>query len=60
VVKVGRFFASSKTCSQCGHVNRTLTLADRTWTCGGCGLIHDRDWNAATNIEAEALRLVEA
>lgn len=57
VVKVGRFFASSKTCSDCGHVNKELTLSDRKWTCQGCGTIHDRDWNAAKNIEFEALRL---
>jgi len=60
VIKVGRFFASSKICSNCGHVNTSLTLADRTWTCTGCGVTHDRDWNASKNIEAEALRLVSA
>lgn len=56
--KVGRFYASSKTCSDCGHVNKDLTLSDRQWTCGGCGTIHDRDWNAAKNIETETLRLI--
>lgn len=60
VVKVGRFFASSKTCGDCGHVNKDLTLSDRTWTCKGCGAIHDRDWNASRNIEVEALRLIGA
>jgi putative transposase len=58
VVRVGRFFASSKTCSSCGHVNQALTLADRQWTCPGCGALHDRDWNASKNLAAEALRLV--
>jgi putative transposase len=57
VVRVGRFYASSKTCSACGHVNQTLTLSDRTWTCQGCRTIHDRDWNAAKNIEVEAHRI---
>jgi len=57
VVRVGRFYASSKTCNECGHIHQTLTLADRKWTCQGCGTIHDRDWNAAKNIEQEALRL---
>ncbi len=57
VVKVGRFFASSKTCSDCGYVNGKLTLSDRKWTCVGCGVIHQRDWNAATNIKQEALRI---
>jgi putative transposase len=49
LVVVGRFFASSKTCSECGTVNDGLTLKDRTWTCG-CGAVHDRDVNAAQNI----------
>jgi len=57
VVRVGRFYASSKTCNNCGHIHQTLTLSDRKWTCLGCGTIHDRDWNAAKNIEQEALRL---
>jgi putative transposase len=58
VVRVGRFYASSKTCSACGHINQSLTLSDRKWTCQGCGTIHNRDWNAAKNIEQEALRQV--
>lgn len=57
VQKVGRFYASSKTCNDCGHINRDLQLSDRKWTCVGCGTIHDRDWNASKNIEQEALRL---
>jgi len=58
--KVGRFYASSKTCNGCGHVNRDLKLSDRRWICDGCGEINDRDWNASKNIEEEALRLVGA
>lgn len=58
VVKVGRFYASSKTCHVCGHINQHLVLADRTWTCGNCDTNHQRDWNAARNIEHEALRLI--
>jgi len=57
VVRVGRFYASSKTCNDCGYVNLRLTLLDRTWTCHSCRTIHNRDWNAAKNIEQEALRL---
>ena len=57
VVKVGRFFASSKSCSHCRYVNGSLTLSERTWRCEGCGIIHDRDWNASKNIEQEAFRL---
>ncbi len=57
-VKVGRFYASSKTCYTCGQINQQLALADCTWTCGHCGTNHQRDWNAAQNIEHEALRLI--
>lgn len=55
--KVGRFYASSKTCNDCGYINKALVLSDRKWTCLGCGVINQRDWNAAKNIEQEALRL---
>jgi putative transposase len=44
-----RWFASSKTCSACGLVNSTLSLATRMWTCK-CGTLHDRDVNAAINL----------
>lgn len=46
----GRWYPSSKTCSACGLVNAELTMADRTWTCGGCGTVHDRDENAGINL----------
>ena len=49
--KTERFFASSKTCSVCGLVYKGLQLKDRFWTCSGCGSEHDRDKNAAVNIE---------
>jgi putative transposase len=47
---VGRYEPSSKTCSSCGHVKGDLTLADRIYACGECGLEIDRDLNAAINI----------
>lgn len=50
VLKIDRFFPSSKTCGCCGYKNDGLTLKDRSWTCPACGAIHDRDLNAATNI----------
>lgn len=50
LIKIGRFDPSTKTCSVCGHHNRSLTLADREWTCPECGTHHDRDHNAAINI----------
>lgn len=50
---VNRFYPSSKTCSDCGHVEHNLSLSDRRWVCVGCGVIHDRDHNAAVNIHRE-------
>jgi len=57
VMLAGRFFPSSRLCSGCGCINSKLTLSDRVWTCD-CGAVHDRDLNAAQNIETEALRIV--
>jgi putative transposase len=50
VWKADRWFPSSKTCGDCGRINRGLVLADRTWVCPGCGVVHDRDENAAGNL----------
>lgn len=50
VKHVDRFFPSSKLCSDCGHKNTKLKLSQRSWVCTNCGVIHDRDTNAATNI----------
>ena len=50
VLRVDRFFPSSKLCSDCGHKNKHLTLNIRQWVCLNCGVIHDRDTNAAINI----------
>lgn len=50
VVKVDRFYPSSKTCSVCQNVNELLSLRDRSWTCPSCGTSHDRDLNASINI----------
>ncbi|WP_264659140.1 RNA-guided endonuclease InsQ/TnpB family protein [Azospirillum canadense] len=55
LVKVGRFFPSTKTCSVCGTTGHALTLADRDWACPDCGAHHDRDHNAARNILAAGL-----
>ncbi len=45
-----RFFASSKTCSGCGEVKNTLDLSSRTYSCDVCGLVIERDLNAAINL----------
>jgi len=50
VVRIPRFEPSSKTCSACGAINKDLTLNDRQWVCQSCGVLHDRDYNAAKNI----------
>ena len=49
-VKADRWFASSKLCSHCGWRNKNLMLSDRLWWCGGCGVLNDRDANAAENL----------
>ena len=59
-VKVGRYFPSTKLCSECGTLNPKLKLSDRKWVCDCCGTEHDRDLNARRNILAEGLRLVAA
>ncbi len=55
IVFIGRFEPSTKTCSNCGYINRDITLKDREWTCPQCGTHHDRDVNAAVNIKDFAL-----
>jgi len=55
LVKVDRFFPSSKTCSACGHMLNKLPLQVRSWECPSCGATHDRDHNAARNILAAGL-----
>ena len=50
---INRWFPSSKTCSDCGHVYKELSLKEREWACQNCGVIHDRDRNAALNIHRE-------
>lgn len=56
IQKVGRYYASSKTCT-CGVVNKELKLSDREWACLSCGEIHQRDLLASNNILSEGIRL---
>jgi putative transposase len=58
LVVIDRFHPSSKTCSACGHVVSALPLNVRQWTCARCGTTHDRDVNAARNIEAAGLAVL--
>ena len=56
ILRIGQFAPSSKTCSNCGSINKELTLKDREWTCGSCSTVLDRDVNAAINIKNFALK----
>ena len=50
IILAPRFFASSKTCCECGHVLVDMQLTVRNWQCPVCGECHDRDINAAKNL----------
>ncbi|HEX4204829.1 MAG TPA: zinc ribbon domain-containing protein [Ktedonobacteraceae bacterium] len=52
VVKIDRWYPSSKRCFDCGHILDSLSLDVRNFTCPECGAAHDRDINAAKNILA--------
>ena len=54
ILKVDRFYPSSKTCHLCGAINHHLALNDRAWLCPSCNQLLDRDVNAAINIANEA------
>lgn len=55
VVMADRWFASSKTCSDCGWKLEELPLSVRSWTCPNCGVEHERDVNAAKNLKEYAV-----
>ncbi|MFF5205074.1 zinc ribbon domain-containing protein [Streptosporangium sp. NPDC000396] len=56
LVVADRWYPSSKTCSGCGAVKAKLALSERTYACTACGLVLDRDVNAARNLAALAAR----
>ena len=56
ILKIGTFEPSSKTCSCCGYINKELQLKDREWICEKCGVLLNRDVNAAINIKSFALK----
>ncbi|MGH3492392.1 MAG: IS607 family element RNA-guided endonuclease TnpB [Sciscionella sp.] len=55
LIAADRWFASSKTCSGCGTAKAKLMLSERTYACAACGLVLDRDHNAALNLAALAV-----
>lgn len=58
VVKIDRWYPSSKRCSCCGHTLDHLSLSVRSWRCPECSIEHDRDINAAQNIKAAGLAVL--
>ena len=60
LVKIDKWFPSSKTCHKCGYVLEELSLSIRKWECPVCHAVHDRDRNAAKNIKTEGMRMVFA
>jgi len=60
IVKINRFFPSSKTCNCCGHINQNLTLNIREWTCPSCNKKLDRDLNASINILKEGYKIISS
>jgi len=61
VVKAGRWFPSSQRCADCGTINRAVKALDiRRWACPACGVIHDRDENAARNLVPSPTQIARA
>jgi len=60
VVKINQWFASSKTCSCCGHKVEQLPLSIRQWRCPTCHHTHDRDINAALNVKQQGVLMLKA
>jgi putative transposase len=58
VVKIDRWFPSSKTCNCCGYINQNLDLSIREWTCPSCKSKLDRDLNASKNILKEGIKII--
>jgi putative transposase len=60
LIFVDRWFPSSKTCSGCGHIKETLLLSERKYVCEKCGMVIDRDLNAAINLRNYGLKQLRA
>ena len=60
IVKIDRFFPSSKTCNCCGYINQNLKLDMREWNCPSCNTKLDRDLNASINILKEGYKQISS
>lgn len=60
LIKIDRFFPSSKTCNKCGYINQDLNLTMREWTCNACHSHLDRDINASLNILKEGIKILSS
>ena len=60
LIKLDQWFASSKLCSDCGHKMPDMPLHQRQWACPACGAEHDRDINAAMNIQQQGILELKA
>jgi len=58
IIKIERFYPSSKTCNPCGYIYQKLNINERAWVCPKCGQNHDRDINAAKNILEQGLNIL--
>jgi putative transposase len=59
LVMIDRFYPSSKTCSGCGYIKPELSLSERTYVCEDCGMVLDRDLNAAINLRTVAVSSID-
>ena len=57
LVKIDRWYPSSKICSSCGAIKDELPLSERIYRCE-CGFVSSRDYNAALNIRNEGMRML--
>ena len=58
LVYIDKWYPSSKRCNDCGYIYKDLKLSERSWICPDCGILHNRDHNAALNIKEEGLRIL--
>lgn len=59
LIRIDKWYPSTKTCHVCGNA-KPMKLSDREYVCPECGMVFDRDWNAAINIRDEAIRMLSA